>query len=165
LFFVLSFLVHDRSAFSSSLEGIEEEEEEKKDNHVMDQCVFLPHFLSPFLSPSFKEMKKKNHTFVYDSEIQRDDCGGVGAVTARWRLQQQPLRARIWFSSSTSHAYSPGILFSLSLMDFCFLVFLFYRVAPRGVIDSRPRSIDYDYQGRVGVIRDLLSGSDRGSAI
>jgi hypothetical protein len=41
------------------------------------------------------------------------------------------------------------------------LVFLFYRVAPRGVIDSRPRSIDYDYQGRVGVIRDLLSGSDR----
>jgi hypothetical protein len=50
------------------------------------------------------------------------------------------------------------------LLMFWFLFYTFYRVAPRGVIDSRPRSIDYDYQGRVGVIRDLLGGSKRGPA-
>ena len=37
-----------------------------------------------------------------------------------------------------------------------------YRVTSRaGVIDSRPRSIDSDYQGMLGVISDLLRGLDR----
>ena len=73
---------------------------------------------------------------------------------------------------SRVHRTHIRILCSLGIFSLTFVVvvvvvslswffFLFYRVAPRGVIDSRPRSIDYDYQGRVGVICDLLSGSDR----
>jgi hypothetical protein len=88
-------------------------------------------------------------------------------VTARWR-RQPCVRAHFVSRVHRTHTY---ILCSLGIFSLTFvvvvvvvslsLVFLFYRVAPRGVIDSRPRSIDYDYQGRVGVIRDLLSGSDR----
>lgn len=113
----------------------------------MDQYVFLPHF-PPFFF-SLNPMMK--NTFVF--RIQHDcGCGGRPACA------HSGFFFLFFFFSRVMRMYTHIV----SVFFILFILFLFYyRVAPCGVIDSRPRSIDCDYQGRVGVMRDLLSGSDR----
>ena len=122
--------------------------------------------ISPFLSAASQRYERE-YTFSYTIP----NSNMIAAASERWRLGGggSPACARILFLVYIARiriycVVSVFFLWLLLLLLWLFLsrcFFLFYRVAPRGVIDSRPRSIDYDYQGRVGVIRDLLSGSDR----
>ena len=150
-------------------EGIEERRRRKKKRQSRDGSMRL---LASSLSLSLSLSAYIHREYMADdSEFTRwlrRRTSGDGSVAAA------ALRARAFCSCvrvCTAHAKvvpvdSFYIFFPFSWLFFVlFLFYSFYRVAPRGVIDSRPRSIDYDYQGRVGVIRDLLGGSDRGTAV
>jgi hypothetical protein len=142
----------------------------RKENHVMDQRVFFGLLASSF----FHSLGIYNMRTIPNSRV---DCGGRSSSPLRVRpfcFLASACTARISLIDIPSPGcYIPMYVYSncalLACLFFCF-VFCFglvwfytcYRVTSRaGVIDSRQRSIDSDYQGMLGVISNLLRGLDR----